>query len=166
MRCLCRSNQRLQSLTTTAWPPMCCLSTKQLVNSPMFFQLPADFAVAKICFRTQVTQVGAGLSTKQLVNSPMFFQLPADFAVAKICFRTQVTQVGAGGLNLYFSATGATARQPGYSEAHMVSKTLQPGSNTLALVLPASFGGKWVKLESNSNTGDIQLQSVSIAPLN
>ena len=47
----------------------------------------------------------------------------------------------------------------------MVQKDLAEGLNTLALVLPESFSGDWVKLELNTNSGDSLIQSLEIAPV-
>ena len=102
------------------------------------------------------------LRMKGSKRTRVLFQVPDDVASGRVCVRLQVEASGAGGVKMYFSAPGGSRNQPGYSGSLMVSKNIQTGSNTLALVLPEDFRGKWVRLDSMDHNGGFKIQKLEI----
>jgi len=95
-------------------------------------------------------------------KSQVLFHLPSDLVPGKVCLRVQLEVAGPGKARLYFSAPEATAQQPGYSNALMVSKNLSSGKNTLALILPENFRGKWIRLDPIDHEGELTIHALDV----
>ena len=95
-------------------------------------------------------------------KSWILFQLPNDPVQGKLCLRVQLEVTEPGRTRLYFSAPGATKRHPGFSDAFMVSKNLGRGQNTLALVLPETFRGKWIRLDPIGHETEVAIHALDI----
>lgn len=113
-----------------------------------------------------VETTGKNLRMTGSIKSRVFFQVPNDLAAGRVCLSVQLEVAGSGKTNLYFSAPGGTEQQAGYSDALMVSKNLKSGENTLALVLPEAFRGKWVRLDPIDHEGEFTIHALNIAPYN
>lgn len=99
-------------------------------------------------------------------KSGVHFQVPGNLVEGRVCLRIQMEVVGPGNARLYFSAPEGTAHQPGYSDALMVSKNLSSGENTLALVLPETFRGRWIQVVPIDYEGEFSIHALDVASFN
>ena len=103
---------------------------------------------------------GEQLRMKGSQKSRILFRLPDDMAPGRVCLRLQLDALDSGAVKLYFSAPGANRKQPGYSGAMMVSKRVDRGRNTLALVLPEAFRGRWLRLDPIDHDGEFTIHTL------
>ena len=109
---------------------------------------------------------GEKLSMKGSRKSRVIFQLPDDVAPGRVCLRLQLEARDSGAVKLYFSTPGASKKQPGYSGAMMISKSVRRGGNTLALVLPEAFRGRWIRLDPIDHDGEFTIHKLDITSFN
>lgn len=93
-------------------------------------------------------------------KSRVLFQIPNGMTEGRVCLRLQIETAKPGALKLYFSAPGASKKRPGYTGARMVSKTMEKGANTLALVLPESFRGQWIRIDPLDHDGEFAIHKL------
>lgn len=99
-------------------------------------------------------------------NTYLQFQTPSDLPPGRVCLRVNLEVSEPGKASLYFSAPGATRRHPGYSDSLMVSRNLKRGKNSLALVLPATYKNRRIRLDPVDHDGEYTIHAVEFASFN
>jgi hypothetical protein len=103
------------------------------------------------------------LSMKGSKNSRVLFQIPNDLTSGRVCLRIILDIANSGKAKLFFSENDTTQQQAAYSEALMIAKNLTKGQNILALVLPDSYRGKWIRLDPIDYDGEFTIKSLEVA---
>lgn len=113
-----------------------------------------------------VAATGKKTRMKGTGKTHLQFRVPPKLPTGRVCLRVELEVFEPGKLNLFFSAPGATKRQPGFSDALMVSKNLKKGRNKLALVLPETFRNRRIRLEPIEHAGEFTVHAVDFASFN
>jgi hypothetical protein len=100
----------------------------------------------------------AGSDDQYAPGNTKLVQLPNDLTADRLCFRLELRAANVGEVNLYFSTADSSSDSPEFSDAMMVTKTLKTGLNSLALVLPETYRGKWIKLEPDKMKTGLTIQ--------
>ena len=105
----------------------------------------------------------AGSGAQNEVENAKLVQLPIDLTADRLCLRFELKAANEGEVRLYFSAADSSPDAPEFSEAMMVAKKLKAGRNSLALVLPETYQGKWIKLGSDKKNTGLTIQRLEFA---